>query len=185
MINKEGFQVTGADLSAENIKVAKRHENERLRFVQHDMRKPLDENSFNYVLNLFTSFGYFEKMEENELVLNSIKTELKPKGKVVLDFMNVNRVAHGLVPSETKEIEGVHFRISRTIENGCIIKSIKVSENGNDLMFIEKVKALKKEDFLGMFSRVGLPIIDMFGSYNLEKFDEDQSPRLILLASKP
>ncbi len=149
------------------------------------MREPLGEDLFDYVLNLFTSFGYFAGLEENEKVLKAIATELKPKGKVVLDFMNVEKVTKGLIPSETREIEGIHFKITRTNEDGFIVKTIELQDGDLEYTFHERVKALTKEDFMGMFRRCGFEILDTFGSYNLDEFDAEKSSRLILIGRKP
>lgn len=184
-IAKLGFRVTGADLSEENIKAAKEHETERLKFIRHDMRESLQAETFDYVVNLFTSFGYFETIEENEAVLNSIFTELKPKGKVVIDFLNVHQVVSGLVPSEERIIDGVKFNISREVDGESILKKIRIDDDGKIMEYEERVKALSKMDFIGMFHRQGLEIIDTFGNYHLDKFDEDDSPRLILIGRKP
>src|SRR5262245_37595840 len=54
------FQVTGLDLSAESLKEARKSESATLRFVRQDMRLPFGMNAFDYVLCLFSSFGYFE-----------------------------------------------------------------------------------------------------------------------------
>ncbi|MGB6036366.1 MAG: class I SAM-dependent methyltransferase [Cryomorphaceae bacterium] len=184
-IHKAGFEVTGADLAFENIKFANQSSNDRLHFVQHDMREPIGESVFDYVLNLFTSFGYFESLEENERVLTAIAKELKPKGKVVLDFMNVEKVTKGLVPSEALEIDGIHFKITRANKDGFIVKTIELQDGDREHTFYERVKALTKEDFMGMFHRNGFEILDTFGNYNLDEFDTEKSTRLILIARKP
>lgn len=183
-INRQGYEVTGADLAEENIRLANRSNTESLHFVQHDMREPLGKSSFDYVLNLFTSFGYFKSLEENEEVLASIATELKPKGKVVLDFMNVEKVTKGLVPSEIQEIDGVQFKITRTFDDGFIVKTIELQDGEVEHTFHERVKALTKEDFMGMFHRNGFEILDIFGNYNLDEFDAEKSSRLILIGRK-
>ena len=55
-LNKLGLNVEGSDYSANSIKHAKEFENERLHFFEHDMRLAMPKK-YDYVLNLFTSFG--------------------------------------------------------------------------------------------------------------------------------
>ena len=62
--NKKGMDVMGVDLSHNSINSAKKAENATLKFAVHDMRKVFQKNRFDIVTNLFTSFGYFEKDEE-------------------------------------------------------------------------------------------------------------------------
>jgi SAM-dependent methyltransferase len=184
-INRAGFEVTGVDLSEENIRIAARHGNDRLHFTRHDMREPVAYEKFDFVVNLFTSFGYFKSLEENERVITAISKEVKSKGKVVLDFMNVETVIRGLVPAEERVIEGIKFTIKRNFEEGFIVKTIRVNDGDREHVFHERVKGLSKEDLTGMFIRNGFEIMDIFGNYKLDDFDPETSSRLILIVRKP
>ncbi|MCH2214082.1 MAG: class I SAM-dependent methyltransferase [Flavobacteriales bacterium] len=179
-----GFEVTGIDLARENINIARKNANEKLHFSQHDMREPLGKELFEYVLNLFTSFGYFEKLEENEEVIKTVVHALKKGGKFVLDFMNVETVVKGLIPEEHKDIDGIHFKIQRSHQDGFILKRINIKDGHFVYNFNESVKALTKKDLMDMFDRNGLEVLDMFGNYSLDKFDSERSPRLILIGKK-
>ena len=79
-VNSLGYDTTGVDLSENSVKHAKEFENETLRFFRHDMRDELDQLNFDVVLNLFTSFGYFEKDSDNFKVIQTIKSSLKQNG---------------------------------------------------------------------------------------------------------
>jgi SAM-dependent methyltransferase len=183
-INKLGFNVTGVDLSETNIAYAQEFGNEALHFKVHDMRLPLLREGFEFVLNLFTSFGYFSSMEENLSVLKASNENLKPKGKILIDFLNVNVVSEGLVRAESKTIDGVHFGISREVKDGYITKHIHVVNGKTHHNYAEKVAALSKQDFTGMLAQAGFEILDIFGNYNLDQFSEQKSPRLIIIARK-
>jgi SAM-dependent methyltransferase len=181
-VSEKNFNVTGIDLSPRSISTAKQYENERLNFAVHDMREPYKHAAFDYVLNLFTSFGYFSKPGQNEQVLKSAYYNLKAKGKILIDFLNAHRVIGGLVEEELKEIEGITFKITRDLDDGIIQKNIKIIDGDNHVTFHERVKALTRQDFSGMLHRAGFEIIDIFGDYNLAMFDENTSPRLIIVA---
>jgi len=84
-LNSLGFNVTGLDLSKNSIKEAKTRESSSLHFDVHDMRN-LYNTQFEVVLNLFTSFGYFEKDLDNFKVIQTIKSSLKQNGIGVIDF---------------------------------------------------------------------------------------------------
>lgn len=184
IIAAKGFRVTGTDLSERNIREANRFADERMRFLVHDMRKPFPGETFDYVLNLFTSFGYFDSAEENEHVLTSAAENLKYKGKLVIDFLNAHQVISGLVPEETVMEDDVRFDIRREVQDGVISKHIQVKDGSEMHRFEERVHALTKADFSGMLSRTGFEILDVFGNYHLSKFDDEMSPRLILIARK-
>jgi hypothetical protein len=70
-LNKLGFNVTGIDLSDNSIAHSKQFENPSLHFYVHDMRRLFRTNSFDLLLNLFTSFGYFERQHHNAMAINA------------------------------------------------------------------------------------------------------------------
>jgi SAM-dependent methyltransferase len=183
-LNKKGFDVTGLDLSEKSIRHASTFENEKLHFYVHDMRKLFRTNYFDYVLNLFTSFGYFENERDEQATIQAVCKGLKPGGIFVLDFFNSEMVTSCLRTSEEITVEGICFKISRRNENGYIIKQISFSDKGKDHYFEEKVKALSLADFERYFSSCGLKILHLWGNYSLGKFDLAASDRLIIMAKK-
>ena len=86
-LNTLGYNVTGLDLSKNSIEHAKTHESNSLHFDVHDMRD-IYKTQFEVVLNLFTSFGYFEERADNFKVIQTIKSSLKQNGIGVIDYMN-------------------------------------------------------------------------------------------------
>lgn len=183
-LNKKGFDVTGIDLSEKSIASAKTSENETLHFYTHDMRKLFRTNYFDVVVNLFTSFGYFEQERDDYAVVNAACKALKPNGVFVLDFMNAKRICTTLSCQETKIVEGIEFKISKTFENNFIVKKIQFSDKGKEYHFEERVKALTLADFEKYFEANKLKIVHLRGNYKLEEFDEERSERLIIVARK-
>ena len=183
-LNKKGYNVTGTDLSPANIKFASQFENENLRFYVEDMREAFKTDQFDFVLNLFTSFGYFENEKDNYDTIKSVSQVLKSKGLFVLDFMNVEKVISNLVVHEIKTIDDIDFNITRTIEGNFIVKRIKFSLEGKDFNFQERVQALALNDFKKYLEASELKILHLFGNYNLEEFNLHTSSRLIIIAKK-
>jgi len=179
-LNKLGYDVTGVDLSPNSIAYAKKYENTSLSFAVHDMCLPYPDR-FDAVLNLFTSFGYFETENDNIRTIKAIKEELKPNGFGVIDFLNSSYLKNHLVKENTKTVEGITFHIKRKIENGYIVKTISFKDAGKNYEFAEKVKALTLEDFKAYFESANVQLTHCFGDYNLNKFDENNSQRLILI----
>lgn len=178
-LNKLGFEVLGLDLSAQSINFAKKQQNETLKFDVHDMRKVYAQDSFDVVVNLFTSFGYFIDKQDNRKVIESIYTQLKSNGKLVIDFMNSKKMIHQIIPMETKQIDGILFHITKKYEEGFIIKQIEFTDKNKPYTFQEKVQALQLNDFTTLTKDL-FSLKNVFGNYNLEKYDENSSDRVIL-----
>ena len=182
--NSLEFDVVGVDLSPNSIASAKKNENNTLQFAVHDMREVYRKNYFDVVTNLFTSFGYFEKDEDEQKAINAMVSNLKVGGVLIIDFMNVKKVISNLVASEQKTIDDITFDIRRKMENKHIIKDIHIIEGTIQEHFQEKVKALTLADFSNFISSANLRIIDIFGNYKLEDFNASNSDRLIIIAKK-
>ncbi len=183
-LNKKGYKVTGTDLSEESIKEARKSANETLDFYQHDMRHLFRTNYFDVVFNLFTSFGYFEKREDDLHVFDAVQKALKPGGIFVFDYLNSEFVKNILVKEDVKTIDGITFYITKTIEHNTIIKKINFTDNGNNYHFEERVKLFDRTYFENLAKECNLTILKTFGNYQLHEFDLATSPRLILVLQK-
>jgi len=184
-LSSHGYSVCGVDLSTESIAEAKTLANSKLEFDVHDMRKPYKTAYFDYVCNLFTSFGYFDAQEDNLLTLSAVCQDLKPKGVFVQDFFNAHKVQKNLVPYEIKSIEGIDFEITKEIKDKRVIKTIRFNDLNEDFEFQEKVSLFDLDDFKTMYRNSGLNLLHVFGDYQLNAFDPENSDRLILIAEKP
>ena len=180
-LNSLGYKVTGGDLAENSIELAKKHENDTLKFKVHDMRKPFN-NKYDAIFNLFTSFGYFDDDKEDILILQNIKNGLNNNGFFVFDFLNANKVKLNLVEKETKTVDGIDFYITREITNGFILKHISFFADGKNHSYTEKVKYLDLEKMTSFFKKIGFSITNVFGNYHLNEYNSKTSDRLILVA---
>lgn len=183
-LHKNGLNVTGVDLSPNNIQEASTVATENLRFFIGDMRDELKEEKFQYIFNLFTSFGYFDQDEDNLKVLKSVYNMLQPGGYFLLDFFNATKLTQDLCVDESKKINGIVFNIHRHSCQQFIEKKIQFEAEGRTFSFTEKVRLLDFSTLKSMLNATGLQIITTFGSYSLSPFDENTSDRLIILAQK-
>ena len=176
-----GYKVTGGDLAENSIKIAKEYENDSLEFVIHDMRKPF-KNRYDAIFNLFTSFGYFEDDKDDILILQNIKNGLKKGSYFVFDFLNADKVKLNLVKKETKIVDDITFHIKREIKDGFIYKHISFFADGKNRTYEEQVKYLDLEKMTSFLHKVGFKVTNVFGNYNLNKYEAKTSDRLILVA---
>lgn len=183
-LSKKGYDVTGTDLSENSIREATLHANAHLHFFVHDMRSPFKTGYFDAVFNLFTSFGYFKDFDENFLVFKNLAASLKPKGLVVVDFFNSEKVIASFKPNYTEQRGDITFDINKTVVNNSIVKRIEFSDKEKKYYFEESVSLLKKEDFENFAREAKLGLCKVFGNYHLEEFNKKKSDRLILIYQK-
>jgi SAM-dependent methyltransferase len=194
---QKGFDVTGLDLSPLLINQAKSKLNtdykkykKHMRFVMGDMRNIPYNHEFDLIVNLFSSFGYFDKDSDNIKVIKSISAALKKGGYFFFDFLNANYLRKHLVPFDVKS--GNHNMIIqvREITAGFVKKDIVIIKNSKNLKypqihnFYEKIKLYSLQDFRSFFRKNGLKILKTFGNYRGNKYNTKNSERLIILAQK-
>ncbi|WP_205516176.1 class I SAM-dependent methyltransferase [Paenibacillus sp. SYP-B3998] len=181
-----GYEVTGVDLSEVLLDEAvKQDVNKQVKWLRGDMRDVPLEQPYDAVVNLFTSFGYFDEDEQNEKVFHEIHRLLKANGRFIIDFLNPVYVKANLVPQSERSEEGLLIRESRSIEDGCVRKRIVISqEDGPDRHYLEQVKLYERASFETMLRKAGLHIDDVFGGYDGQSYDAQTSSRMIFVGHK-
>lgn len=179
-----GMKVTGIDLSISSIAFANKITNPQVKFVVQDMRLPLGINQYNYILNLFTSFGYFENEQENILVLQHIKNALLPNGYAVIEYMNPHYVVQHLKENETKVVDDIVFEMSKEVKDIFLLKHIQFVANQTLQTHTERVMLIYLEQFLAYFDKVGFTLTNLYGDYNLLPYQANTSPRMIMVIQK-
>lgn len=181
-----GYKVTGMDLSEILLHEARIADaNKSVRWLHGDMRAvPLDE-TYDAVVNLFTSFGYFDDMAENSQVLREIERLLKPGGRFLIDFLNPEVVRGKLVPYSERLEGDITIKEYRRIEDGSVKKDIVMTEPLKDeRRYTEQVKLYELSDFVHMLSTTSLEISEVYGNYEGSLYDGATSARLIMVGSR-
>ncbi|MDX1564853.1 MAG: methyltransferase domain-containing protein, partial [Phycisphaeraceae bacterium] len=83
-----GFSAWGVDLSSDLLALAARRPALRGRLVRADARALPFVVCFDWLVNLFTSFGYFRDEADNRRQLAGMAEALRPGGRLVLDLPN-------------------------------------------------------------------------------------------------
>lgn len=185
---REGYRVTGIDLSSEAILKARDKAAaeglDNAEFKVRDKRNPLDKK-FDAVVNLFTTFGYFKTDEENAKVFDAMAAMLRDEGKTVIDFMNAEKVEQTFVPFSEGEFQDLAYKIRRYKEGEFIKKEIsfKNEETGKTYSYQERVKLYKPEWFQSEMSARGFRVDHIYGNYRGEAFEGPTSDRMLLVAT--
>ncbi|WP_027000827.1 class I SAM-dependent methyltransferase [Eisenibacter elegans] len=184
MLHDKGFCVTGIDLAPHSIAYASAYADERLQFFVHDMREVFRPEGFDVVLNLFTSFGYFDTEAENLEAIQAMAANLKPQGRLVIDFLNPTVVIASLQPIQQKTVEGITFHLHKRYEAGYIVKDIRFEDQGQTYHFQERVRAINQATFERYFEAAGLQLKAVYGDYAFAPYVAEASERLIFITQK-
>ncbi len=182
-LRQRGYRAVGVDLSL----VLLAHP-PRVPSVAGDMcALPFADGSFDWLLNFFTSFGYFETERQNFRVLEEITRLLTPGGRFLIDLMNRDKVLAGLEKEAVQEIAGRRVEIQRwyDTESRRINKRMRLHRaDGSASTYLESVRAYKHDEVTIGLRWAGLEVDQLYGNFQGDPFDRE-SERLILVGHKP
>lgn len=91
---RRGALVLGVDLTPAYLDEARRRgkSQPRARFLRGDMRRLPFRGEFDAAVNLWTSFGYFPRYEQDLAVLEGVARALRPGGRFLIDVRDLDEV---------------------------------------------------------------------------------------------
>lgn len=187
-----GYSIVGLDSSRsllELVEKEKLHEGEsKLWLIEGDMRNiPLRAGTCDAVINLFTSFGFFDDAG-NLSVLETAASVLKPDGKLLIDYWNPHMAAqldgtrnwwwiteNLLALAEARyDFSSGRLRDLRTLID---VEKSSVENVVRELRFYT-LPELEK-----MLKEVGLQILEVYGDVDERGYD-GETRRLITISGK-
>lgn len=187
LLAHQGYRVTGIDLSPQAIEKAKESaevESLDIEFAVGDMRDPYCSSCFDLVVNLFTSFGYFDDDAENQRAVSAMAEAVVDDGWLVQDFMNGDYWASNFVPEDSRLEDGLQIEQRRWLENGRLNKEIRLRDgSGQTNSFTESVRLFGLADFELMHRSAGMEVQHVFGDSDGTPLTAE-SKRLIVFSRK-
>ncbi|WP_094227225.1 methyltransferase domain-containing protein [Methanolobus psychrotolerans] len=187
--------VEGLDRSHYLIQRAKnsaKKESLGIRFKEGDARKtPYATDTFDNVMLLGNSFGYFETSDEDLRVLKEVKRVLKPWGKILLDVADGSYLKEKYQPRSWEWIDKHNFvcreRSTSTDGQKLISREVIVNDTSGviaDQFYAERlytpeslIELLKKAEF------TDIEVVDSINSQTLRNQDLGMMERRILVTA--
>ncbi len=186
---RRGFIITGVDRSEYLLTMAGSRasmEDLSIEWVLEDMRSFIRPDSFDLAICMFTSFGYFEKHEDNMKVLYNIRESLRQGGKFVLELMGKEVLASIFTHISTDDLEDGTLLVQkhrivdgwRKIHNEWLI--IKDDMVKNRWKFSHWLYSAA--ELADMLQAAGFSVQQVYGSINGIPYDSEAS-RLVVIAA--
>jgi len=99
--------VTGVDRTVFFLERARARATEAqvaVEFVLEDMRRFSRPAGFDLIVNIFTSFGYFDDKADDLRVLELVRENLRPRGVFLLEMVSKERVARSFQATTSTEL---------------------------------------------------------------------------------
>jgi SAM-dependent methyltransferase len=187
---KRGFRVTGVDRTTYLLNQARRRAraaNLKIEWVQQDMRDFVRPDSFALVLNLFTSFGYFDDKREDMTVLGNMLTSLRPGGVCLIEGLGKEYLAKIFQPTTST----VYPDGSVLVERHQIFDDWTRVRNEWLLIRNGRVKTFKfhhtiysGQELRDRMEQAGFVTVKLFGNLVGEQYGPN-AERLIAIGRKP
>ncbi len=136
------------------------------------------------MINLFTSFGYFNSDEENYLFVKNAYEMLNKNGYYVLDYLNKNFVESNLIAHSKKSVGNKQIFEKRVINSGRVIKEIEILNEDQKHNYVESVKLYSYTELIEKFAKIGFQKRNVFGGYSGSEYDINKSKRCIIIFRK-
>ena len=173
-----GARCFGLDLSETLLRLARGVTDAPL--VRADMRDlPIRPGSMDLTVNLFTSFGYFDRDAEHAAALGEMVSTVRPGGWFVIDFLNPAAVRRQLVPEETIQLSGSVVKVSRSVspDGRYVCKNIRASDGRH---FRERVRLFEPEQISTMLATAGVTVRFRFGDYDAAPLTSDAARTILM-----
>lgn len=187
-LTRREFNVTGVDRTSYFLEKARQHaDSEELdvEFIQEDMRNFKRIKTFECVLSMFTSFGYFKDPDDDRRVLDNIYASLKDNGVFLLDTMGKERLAKIFLKRDWEEIGDVFLLHDRSIQRDwswCENRWIIV-KGGERKDFTVSHRLYSAVEIKQLLTETGFSNIKVYGSLKGIPYDQNAT-RLVVKAQK-
>ena len=177
---KRKFAVTGVDRTKYLLDKARAHARAarvKIEFIQKDMRDFVRPDTYDLVLSLFTSFGYFEDKNEDMAVLRNIHTSMRKGGTLVIDTIGKERVAKIFSPSSVDE----------NPDGSLLVQRREVRDEWTRMYtfytFYTFYTLFSGRELRELMERAGFKRVKLYGSFDGAPYDRN-AERLIAVGRK-
>lgn len=188
LLAKKGCHVLGIDANKYFIQEAKkRGKGSGAKFLQGDMLAIKYKAQFDFIINLFTSFGYFDDAN-NKKVLQKIYQALKEGGKLVIDTVNRDRILESYRKWPRKDYTLIDHDMMLEEETfdpltGRLTNNKKFIIKNKEIQAPYSIRIYTYIELRDLLEDVGFTILNTYGDYAWWAYSLT-SKRLIIVVQK-
>ena len=185
---RRGFDVTGVDRTTFYLDKAQNQskaEDLNIEFVNEDMRNFCLADTFDVVINMFTSFGYFEKVEDDRRVVENVYRSLKSGGKFLIEIMGKELITRDFRERDWNEINGFIILEERRLLNNWdkIENRWIILKDNQQIEYKFVLRLYSAKELTSLLTQCGFSDIEVYGSLAGIDYDHN-AKRLVVLARK-
>lgn len=182
---RRGFRVTGVDRTRfylDQARAASEAERLDVELLEADMRLFERPDAFDLVVNLFTSFGFFEDPDDDLTVARHACEALRPGGAFVIDVMSKEILARRWRPRDWSEVGDMLLLQDRSVnlDWSWITNRWIVVRGGERLEFAVEHRLYSAVELRRLLLDAGFPDVDCYGGFDGRPYGLD-ADRLVVV----
>lgn len=187
-VARSGTKVTGVDIMSSFLEELDRKDKRgklKIETIQSDMRRINFRNRFDSAANMWTSFGYFEKESDNQLVLRKVYRSLKPGGRFLLHTINRDWIIKNFAPTAWFRVGATRVLEERSFDfSTSISRSVwTFIRDGEEKSHQVAIRMYSFHELIAMLEKAGFREVQGFGSTKDEPVSS-QSRMMYILGRK-
>ena len=189
VLAKGGFNVTGVDKTKfllDKARAAAKETKTKVEWVDMDMRDFVRPEVFDLVLNMWTSFGYFDDKTDDLKVLNNIYASLKSGGVCLFEMMGKERLSKILLDTTCEELPDGTKLIQRheIFDDWTRVRNEWILIRGDTAKSFKFHHTIYSgQEFRDRLERAGFSQIKLYGTLEGDAYGP-QAQRLVAVAHK-
>ena len=181
-----GLDVTGVDLIQTELDAANESaeaEGVPLKLVRADLRNYISDIKFDCAINLYTSFGYCDTIEEDMLILKNIALSLKTGGTFILECTSRESAILYFTKGEEFDRAGWHVQTKFGVVGaweGLRSTWILSDDHGNKIEHEFVQRLYSASDLCQRLLNCGFSNAQVYGDFDLSPYDENLRTMIIV-----
>ena len=184
------LDVVGIDVNEDYIALARQladKESVRAEFLVHDMREIAYVDRFDAVINVGSSFGFFDAEADDRKVVESVSRALKPGGRFLLEMGNRDYLLKNFEPTSSRENpDGSVTSIQRDFDfvRSRINTAFRRSVRGETReTWFHSWRAYTLAEVVRLLAYAKLDLVSAYGGWQTESYDVD-AKRMVAISEK-
>ena len=182
----KGLDVTGVDIIQPYLDAAAdsaKDEDVSLTLINSDLRTFNSERKFDAVINMYTSFGYCETIDEDLSILRNIFNVVKEGGWFIMECLSRENAVKYFTEGEWFERAGKTVLTQFSVEGaweGLKSRWILIDKNGNRMEHVFVQRLYSAIELKRMLIACGFTSCEIYGDFDFSPYNEKARTMVIV-----
>lgn len=163
-----GYIVTGIDISKYFINLARKQAIQKgliVTYITGDIFKKKIPGKFDAVLNIFTSLGYLENDNKNELFIRKLCQKVRHGGRLIIEIINPIALLANYKRKETVTLkDGIKLHFERLLDfktSTSVTKILEIKKKSSPRSIIHIIRLYYPHELINICGKFGCNLVEI------------------------